>query len=179
MRMVERKQDALSTNFMIGLMEDGPKEQAKPRRRKQANQPELHVNLRPQPVISGDRTLEHLASRIVEEVTVSSSPRQLANQVLNQAGIETKASTHNVTNGHLRHVGQRARKIPQSPQRKVRRVKRVAVEVQPPQRRRGPPAQTRARPAIGAELEVTPAPRRVNSKKSSKRKPSRRGVFRR
>ena len=179
MRMVERKQDALSTNFMIGLMEDGPKEQAKPRRRKQEKQPELHVEVRPQPRISGDKTLEHLASRIVEEVTVSSSPRQLANQVLNQAGIETKANSQNVTNSHLRHVGQRARKIPQNPQRKVRRVKRAAVEMQPPQGRRGPPAQTRTRPATGAEHDVTPAPRRVQSKKSSRRKPSRRGVFRR
>ena len=179
MRMVERKQDALSTNFLIGLMDDAPKQQAKSRPKRTEKSDTLHVDVRPKPQVSGDRTLEHLASRIVEEVTVSSSPRQLANQVLNQAGIETRQRPSNVTNAHLRHVGQQSRKIPQTSQRKIRRVKRAVTPSAPVQRRRGPPVQTRTRPAVGTEHEVSPPPRRVKSKKSSRRKQSRRGMFRR
>ena len=93
MRMVERKQDALSTNFLIGLMDDAPK--------KQVEQPTLHVDVRSKPKVEGDQTLQHLASRIVEEVTFSSTPRQLATQVLNQAGIETKPKARHSPSSRL------------------------------------------------------------------------------
>jgi len=166
MRMVERKQDALSTNFLIGLMEDKPKKEPET----------LHVGVRKRPRVTGDSTLEHLANRIVEEVTVSSSPRQLATQVLNQAGIQTKTKPQQTDNSHLRHVGQRARKIPQSPQRRIRKVKRSEPVVRTRPQRRGPPATTRSRPAMGAEQETAPAPRKV---RTSKKKQSRRGLFRR
>ncbi len=150
MRMGERKQDALSTNFLIGLMDEVPKKK----------EPTLHVDVRRRPT----------------EVTVSSSPRQLATQVLNNAGIDTRTKKAQTENSHLRHVGQRARKIPRSPARKVRKVKRAVPQMAPPQRRRGPPSQTRNRPAMGAEQETAPPPRRV---RPSKNKQSRRGLFRR
>ena len=166
MRMGERKQDALSTNFLIGLMDEVPKKE----------ESTLHVGVRRRPTVKGDATLEHLANRIVEEVTVSSSPRQLATQVLNNAGIETRTKKPQTQNSHLRHVGQRARKIPQSPARKIRKVKRATPDAPLPQRRRGPPSQTRNRPAMGAEQETAPPPRRV---RPSKKKQSRRSLFRR
>ena len=166
MRMGERKQDALSTNFLIGLMDEVPKKK----------EPTLHVDVRRRPTVKGDATLEHLASRIVEEVTVSSSPRQLATKVLNNAGIDTRTKKPQTEKSHLRHVGQRARKIPRNPVRKVRKVKRAVPERTAPQRRRGPPSQTRNRPAMGAEQETAPPPRRV---RSSKKRQSRRGLFRR
>ena len=166
MRMVERKQDTLNTNFLIGLMEDGMKKE----------DPPLHVNLRRRPQIKGDKTLSHLANRIVEEVTVSSSPRQLATQVLNQAGIETKTVAPKNNNAHLRHVGRGARKIPQSSQPKIRRVKRNTVRQSPPLSRRGPPVATRNRPAMGAEHDAASLPRQA---RPSKKNQSRRGLFRR
>lgn len=169
--MVERKQDALSTNFLIGLMDEAPKKKARKTR-----QSTLHVDVRPQPQVEGDRTLQHLASRIVEEVTVSSTPRQLATQVLNQAGIVTKVEPKGTPNGHLKHAGQRARKIPRSNGLKIRKVKRAAPVQTLPTGRRGPPAQTRRRPAMGAEHETAPPPRRV---RPSRTKQSRRRVFRR
>ncbi len=166
MRMVERKQDTLNTNFLIGLMEDGMKKE----------DPPLQVNLRRRPQIEGDRTLSHLANRIVEEVTVTSSPRQLATQVLNQAGIETKTVAPKTNNTHLEHVGRRARKIPQSTQIKIRRVKRKPLRQTPPSMRRGPPVSTRNRPAMGAEQDAASLPRQA---RPSKKKQSRRGLFRR
>lgn len=168
MRMVERKQDALNTNFLIGLMDDAPNEQVE--------EPTLHVDVRAQPKVEGDRTLQHLASRIVEEVTFSSTPRQLATQVLNQAGIETKPKPSQTVNTHLRHVGQRAKKIPRSSAPKVRKVKRTSTTSSATPRRRGPPLQTRQRPAIGAEHE-TPSPSRGS--RTGRKKHSRRGLFRR
>ena len=168
MRMVERKQDALSTNFLIGLMDDAPK--------KQVEQPTLHVDVRSKPKVEGDQTLQHLASRIVEEVTFSSTPRQLATQVLNQAGIETKPKASQTVNNHLRHVGQRARKIPRSSAPKIRKVKRTPTAPSTMPRRRGPPPQTRQRPAIGTEHETAPPPRRV---RKGRKKQSRRSLFRR
>ena len=139
MRMGERKQDALSTNFLIGLMDEVPKKK----------EPTLHVDVRRRPTVKGDATLEHLANRIVEEVTVSSSPRQLATQVLNNAGIDTRTKKAQTENSHLRHVGQRARKIPRSPARKVRKVKRAVPQMAPPQRRRGPPSANAEPPCYG------------------------------
>ena len=134
MRMVERKQDALSTNFLIGLMDEPAKKKAR-----KARDETLHVDVRSKPRVEGDQTLQHLASRIVEEVTVSSTPRQLATQVLNQAGIVTKVEPKRTVNGHLTHVGQRAKKIPRSNGRKIRKVKRAAPVPASPPRRRGPP----------------------------------------
>lgn len=171
MRMVERKQDALSTNFLIGLMDEPAKKKAR-----KARDETLHVDVRSKPRVEGDQTLQHLASRIVEEVTVSSTPRQLATQVLNQAGIVTKVEPKRTVNGHLTHVGQRAKKIPRSNGRKIRKVKRAAPVPASPPRRRGPPTQTRRRPAMGAEHETAPPPRRV---RPSRKKQSRRRLFRR
>lgn len=168
MRMIERKQDALSTNFLIGLMDDAPK--------KQAQQPTLHVDIRPQPKVEGDQTLQHLASRIVEEVTHSSTPRQLATQVLNQAGIDTKTKPSQTVNHHLRHVGQRARKVPRTRALKVRKVKRASTASATTFPRRGPPLQTRQRPAVGAEHETPPPSRRAQT---GRKKHSRRSLFRR
>jgi hypothetical protein len=171
MRMVERKQDALSTNFLIGLMDEAPKKKAS-----KAMDETLHLDVRPQPHIEGDRTLQHLASRIVEEVTVSSTPRQLATQVLNQAGIVTKVEPKSTVNGHLKHVGLRAKKIPRSNGRKIRKVKRAAAVPASLPRRRGPPAQTRLRPSMGSEHDTAPPPRQV---RPSRKKQSRRRLFRR
>lgn len=168
MRMVERKQDALSTNFLIGLMDDAPQ--------KQVEEPTLHVDVRSQPKVEGDQTLQHLASRIVEEVTFSSTPRQLATQVLNQAGIETKPESNHTVNSHLRHAGQRARRIPRSTAPKIRKVKRTPAAASTKPRRRGPPLQTRQRPAMGAEHETPQPSRRV---RTGRKKQSRRGLFRR
>ena len=168
MRMVERKQDALSTNFLIGLMDDAPK--------KQVEEPTLHVDVRTQPKVEGDQTLQHLASRIVEEVTYSSSPRQLARQVLNQAGIETKPKSNQTVNNHLRHVGQRARKIHRSDAPKIRKVKRTKTASSTSPRRKGPPLTTRQRPAMGTEHETPQPSRRA---RTGRKKQSRRGLFRR
>ncbi len=166
MRMVERKQDTLNTRSLIRLMENGMKKEDSP----------LHVNLRRRPQIKGDKTLSHLANRIVEEVTVSSSPRQLATQVLNQAGIETKTVAPKTNSTHLEHVSRRAREIPQSSQPKIRRVKRSPVRQTPPSLRRGPPVATRNRPAVGAEHEGASLPRQARPIKKNQ---SRRGLFRR
>ena len=168
MRMVERKQDALSTNFLIGLMDDAPQ--------KQVDEPTLHVDVRSPPKVEGDQTLQHLASRIVEEVTHASTPRQLATQVLNQAGIQTKPKPNQTVNNHLRHVGQRARKIPRSDAPKIRKVKRIKTAPSTSPRRGGPPLQTRQRPAVGTEHETPQSSRRV---RSGRKKQSRRGLFRR
>ena len=168
MRMVERKQDALSTNFLIGLIDDAPK--------KQAEEPTLHVDVRSKPSVEGDQTLQHLASRIVDEVTYSSTPRQLATQVLNQAGIETKPKSNHTVNSHLRHVGQRARKVPRSAGQKIRKVKRTSTPSPSRLPRGGPPLQTRQRPAIGAEHETPQQSRRAQT---GRKKHSRRGLFRR
>jgi hypothetical protein len=100
----------------------------------------------------------------------------LATRVLNNAGIDTRTKKPQPENSHLRHVGQRARKVPRSPLRKVRKVKRAVPERTAPQRRCGPPSQTRNRPAMGAEQETAPPPRRV---RPSKNRQSRRGLFRR
>ena len=168
MRMVERKQDALNTNFLIGLMDDAPK--------KQVEEPTLHVDVRSQPKVEGDQTLHHLASRIMEEVTFASTPRQLATQVLNQAGIETKPKPNQTVNNHLRHVGQRARKIPRSDAPKIRKVKRTSSAPSTTPQRRGPPLQTRQRPPMGAEHETPSPSRRV---RTGRKRQSRRSLFRR
>ena len=52
MRMVERKQDALSKNFLLGLIDDEPK-----------NEGEIHIDVRKAPRIKSDQTLSHLTKR--------------------------------------------------------------------------------------------------------------------
>ena len=98
MRMVQRKQDALSTNFLLGLLGNDEEK-------------EIHVDVRKAPRVNNDQSLSHLANRIQDEVRVT-TPEQRVRNVLLNAGIETPAlqPTHTL-NSHLQHAGQRSRKI--------------------------------------------------------------------
>ncbi len=165
--MVERKQDALSKNFLLGLIDDEPKKDD-----------ELHIDVRKAPQIKDDQTLAHLTKRIVDEVRIT-TPRQRAQNVLKNAGLHTQSNATQVSNGHLQHVGQRARKVSLN-ESTVRRVRRVKKQPGPPQRRRsmrGPPQATRSRPAVGSENEVQSSARHQSSTTVKRRK--RRSMFNR
>ena len=165
--MVERKQDAMSTNFLLGLMVDEPK-----------SKEEIHIDVRKAPSVKGDQSLSHLANRIVDEVRVT-TPRQRAQSVLDNVGIHTKPNQIQTHNSHLQHAGQRARKVAlnQNPVRRVRRVKKQP-EITPNKRPiRGPNPTTRSRPATGSEDEVRRSARDNLNSKGKQRK--RRSMFRR
>ncbi len=165
MRMVERKQDALSKNFLLGLIDDEPK-----------NEGELHIDVRKAPQIKSDQTLSHLTKRIVDEVRIT-TPRQRAQSVLKNAGLHTQSNVTQVANSHLQHVGQRARKVSLN-ETPVRRIRRVKKQPEPPQRRRsmrGPPQATRSRPSVGSENEVRSSARNQSNSTGKRRK--RRSMF--
>jgi hypothetical protein len=160
MRMVERKQDALSKNFLLGLIDDEPK-----------NEGELHIDVRKAPQIKSDQTLSHLTKRIVDEVRIT-TPRQRAQSVLKNAGLHTQPNATQVANSHLQHVGQRARKVSLN-ETPVRRIRRVKKQPESPQRRRtirGPPQATRTRPSVGSENEIQRSARNQSNSTGKRRK---------
>ena len=139
---------------------------------------EITMDVVKAPIIQGDQSLSNLASRIVDEVKVVTTPKSLANKVLQQAGIDTSLGGAEpiISNGHLKHVGQRARKLVRR-ENATRRVRKVKTRAAPSQinhtttsagkPRRGPPGSTKSRPAIGREDEV---------RKSARVKTNKRGI---
>ena len=122
MHMIERKQDALNGAMLRALMAEHLREE----REKVQHQP------------IQDASFSALASRIVEDARNGKTHKSAASNVLADIGLETPKQI--VEQSPMRHVGQRARKIPLRT-RKVRRVKRSS---------RAPP-QTRGRPPVGHE----------------------------
>ena len=60
-----------------------------------------------------DSTLSSLAKRICEEIKPIPQTKSLAEQILEQAGINTKSNpaAPEVQSGHMKHLGQRAKKV--------------------------------------------------------------------
>jgi hypothetical protein len=160
MRMVERKQDALNKNFLLGLIVGEPK-----------NEDQLHIDVRKAPQVKGDQTLAHLTKRVVDEVRVT-APHQRAQNVLKNAGLHIQSNATQAANNHLQHVGLRARKFSLN-EEPVRRIRRVKKQPESPQRRRtmrGPPQSTRSRPAIGSENEIQRSARNQSNSTGKRRK---------
>ena len=175
MRMVERKQDSMSDSFLFSLMQKQLEEEGEI--------DELTMDVVKAPRIQGDETLSNLASRIVDEVKTIPIQQLLANKVLQQAGIDTSVgpAEPRVANGHLKHVGQRARKLARREQ-STRQIRKVKTRTTPSQLnvnatfsavkvKSGPPSNTKSRPAIGREDEVRKSARGKTNKrgKASKR----------
>lgn len=144
---------------------------------------EITLHVKPKPVVNDDGSFASLATRIVDEVVATKSPKALAKQVLERVGIgnDGKSAEPQVFNGHLRHVGRRARKVVRkqndSQQLKIRRVKKANRGPPPNIRRMGAPPETRVRPPIGMEDETNRSARDLDNKRGkSKRK---RRLFRR
>jgi hypothetical protein len=167
MRMVQRKQDSMSDAFLFSLMQKQLEEEGEI--------DEIRMDVVKAPIIQGDETLSNLASRIVDEVKVV-APKSLANKVLQQAGIDTslEAAQPIVSNGHLKHVGQRARKLVRR-ENATRRIRKVKTTTSPSQinhtttsggkYKRGPPGSTKSRPSIGREDEVRTSARVKTNKR--------------
>ena len=172
---MEREQGTLSESFSDSVL-------------KQANNQsktteEITLQVKPQPVVNYDASFASLATRIVDEVVATKSPKALAKQVLERVGIgnEIKSAEPQIFNGHLRHVGRRARKVVRqqndSQKLKIRRVKKAYRGPPPNLRRMGAPPETRVRPAVGMEDEIRRSARDLDNKRGkSKRK---RRLFRR
>ena len=106
--MVEREQVDLTKNFLVSLMEE-----------QLEIQQHMNVEITNQPIVHNGDTLRHMASRIVEEATVTTH-RGIAEDVLSRAGIDNHLPAEpEIKSGHLRHVGKRAKKIAKS-ERKVK-----------------------------------------------------------
>lgn len=172
---MEREQGTLTESFSDSVL-------------KQANNQsktteEITLQVKPQPVVDNDASFASLATRIVEEVVATKSPSALAKQVLERVGIgnELKSVEPQVFNGHLRHVGKRARKVVrkqnQSQQLKIRRVKKAHRGPPPNLRRMGAPPETRVRPAIGMEDETRRSARDLDNKRGKSKRQRR--LFRR
>jgi len=165
---VERKQESLSSNFTQSVMEEISN--------KDSNTDDITLEVKPKPIVQDDESFTNLATRIVEEVIANRSPKSLAKQVLEQAGINNghPVAEPKIFNGHLRHVGRRARKISrqqnQSQELRIRRVKRKSRGPPPNIRRMGAPISTRERPSIGMEDEVRRSGRDGNNKRGKVRK---------
>ena len=167
--MVQRKQDSMSDAFLFSLMQKQLEEEGEI--------DEITLGVVKAPIIQGDQSLSNLASRIVDEVKVV-APKSLANKVLLQAGIDTSLGSVEplVSNGHLKHVGQRARKLVRR-ENATRRIRKVKTTASPSQLnrtttsaakpKRGPPGSTKSRPSIGREDEV---------RKSARVKTNKRGI---
>tara|TARA_B110000459_G_scaffold37891_1_gene40727 strand:- start:180 stop:767 length:588 start_codon:yes stop_codon:yes gene_type:complete len=167
MRMVQRKQDSMSDAFLFSLMQKQLEEEGEI--------DEIRMDVVKAPIIQGDETLSNLASRIVDEVKVV-APKSLANKVLQQAGIDTSLESAQpiVSNGHLKHVGQRARKLVRR-ENATRRIRKVKTTTSPSQinhtttsggkYKRGPPGSTKSRPSIGREDEVRTSARVKTNKR--------------
>ena len=166
MRIVQRKQDALSTNFLLEMIDDAEKNK------------EIELRVRKAPRIKSDESLSHLSNRIVDEVRIT-TPQQRAQNVLRNAGLSlTQEPESPMFNSHLKHVGLRARKIPLAkPERKIRRVKKQPISITRRRSPSGPPAATRHRPAVGMEDEVRRSARDLNNQRG-KRKRRRRKFLR-
>ncbi|MBL6732486.1 MAG: hypothetical protein ISP82_06025 [Candidatus Poseidoniaceae archaeon] len=172
---MEREQGTLTESFSDSVL-------------KQANnqsktKEEITLQVKPQPVVTDDTSFASLATRIVDEVVATKSPTALAKQVLERVGIgnDLNSAEPQIFNGHLRHVGKRARKVVrrqnQSQHLKIRRVKKAHRGPPPNLRRMGAPPETRVRPAIGMKDETRRSARDLDNKRGkSKRK---RRLFRR
>lgn len=163
---MERKQDTLTEKFANSIIDE-------------ANDLEdtIKFEVKPKPVVNGDESFSNLATRVVDEVIANKSHVDVAKQVLRQAGIDSRnnVTIPEVPNGHLRHVGRRARKVVRkqsdSQNLRIRRVKRNTRGPPPSLRLRGAPTDTRIRPPIGMEDEVSRSARDASNKRGkSKRK---------
>jgi len=172
---MERKQESLSNNFTQSVFDDVAKQDS--------NTEEITLQMKPKPIIQDDESFTSLAERIVDEVIANQSPKSLAKQVLEQVGIshDNPVAEPKVFNGHLRHVGRRARKISrkqnQSQELRIRRVKRTSRGPPPNIRRMGAPISTRERPSIGMEDEVRRSARDAKNMRGRGKK--KRRLFRR
>lgn len=172
---MERKQESLSSNFTQSVFDDVAKQDS--------NIDEITLEVKPKPIVQDDESFTSLAERIVDEVIANQSPKSLAKQVLEQVGIshDNPVAEPKVFNGHLRHVGRRARKISrkqnQSQELRIRRVKRTSRGPPPNIRRMGAPISTRERPSIGMEDEVRRSARDAENKRGRGKK--KRRLFRR
>ncbi len=124
MHMDERKQDAMTKSMMKGFIEE--------REHEQQIQREVHR------IKNTNSTFETLANRIVNDARNVQTHRSVANSVLSNIGVEVKPSEERAN--PLRHVGQRAKKVPLKT-KKVRRIKRQSKA----------PLRTRHRPALGQQ----------------------------
>lgn len=172
---MERKQESLSSNFTQSVFDDVAKQDS--------NIDEITLEVKSKPIVQDDESFTSLAERIVDEVIANQSPKSLAKQVLEQVGIshENPVAEPKVFNGHLRHVGRRARKISrkqnQSQELRIRRVKRTSRGPPPNLRRMGAPISTRQRPSIGMEDEVRRSARDAENRRGRGKK--KRRLFRR
>jgi hypothetical protein len=135
--MVQREQDGMNKAFLMALM----------REQEESESNGIIIDLRERPQIEGDETLASLARRVVDEATTV-TPRGIAQDVLSRAGIDSDIFTGvpEITSGHLRHVGRRAKKFSLN-QNKVR-VRRAVKNAQP-------------RPGLGQEYVPRTKARRV------------------
>ena len=135
--MVQREQDGINKAFLMALMREQEENESNG----------IVIDLREKPQIEGDKTLASLARRVVEEATTV-TPRGMAQDVLSRAGIDSDMFTGvpEITSGHLRHVGRRAKKVSVN-QNKIR-VRRAVKSAQ-------------SRPALGQENEPRKKARRI------------------
>ena len=143
MRMVEREQVDLTKNFLVSLMEE-----------QLEIQQHVMVDFTNQPIVHNGDTLRHMAARIVEEATTV-SPRGIAEDVLARAGIDNRIPAEpEITSGHLRHVGKRARKVAKGERSsKTRRVVRRKVKRHV--------RRAKSRPAVGHENQPRRRARKI------------------
>ena len=120
MHMIERKQDGLNGAMLRALMAEHLREE----REKVEHQP------------IQDSSFSALASRIVDDARNGMTHRSAATDLLSEIGVQSPKTI--VEQSPMRHVGQRARKVPIKT-RRVRKVKRTSRA----------PSQTRTRPPIG------------------------------
>lgn len=120
MHMIERKQDGLNGAMLRALMAEHLREE----REKVEHQP------------IQDSSFSALASRIVDDARNGMTHRSAATDLLTEIGVQSPKTI--VEQSPMRHVGQRARKVPLKT-RRVRKVKRTSRA----------PSQTRTRPPIG------------------------------
>ena len=123
MHMIERKQDGLNGAMLRALMAEHLREE----REKVEHQP------------IQDSSFSALASRIVDDARNGMTHRSAATDLLSEIGVQSPKTI--VEQSPMRHVGQRARKVPLKT-RRVRKVKRTSRA----------PSQTRTRPSIGHDI---------------------------
>ena len=160
---MERKQETLTEKFANSIIVE-------------ANELEetIKLEVKPKPIIKDDESFSNLATRVIDEVIANKSHVDVAKQVLRQAGIDSRnnVTIPEVPNGHLRHVGRRARKIARkqsdSSELRVRRVKRNAWPASI-LRIRGAPNDTRERPPLGMEDEVRRSARDASTSAESQK----------
>ena len=120
MHMIERKQDGLNGAMLRALMAEHLREE----REKVEHQP------------IQDSSFSALASRIVDDARNGMTHRSAATELLSEIGVHSPKTI--VEQSPMRHVGQRARKVPIKT-RRVRKVKRTSRA----------PSKTRTRPPVG------------------------------